>query len=122
MTHATLEVGPNLPIPADDAVQAIVSAIEDVEAAGMTAIGVTEDRLTVDDIAERASVTGTAVRYWISGGRGPGGFPQPKVARSSNPAHPHRQGRGNPGRHRRYHHAAADYRPGRASALHRPGP
>jgi hypothetical protein len=67
---------------AHDAIQAIVSAIEDVEAAGMTATGVTEDRVTVDDIAERASVTVTAVRYWISGGRGPGGFPQPKVARA----------------------------------------
>jgi hypothetical protein len=67
---------------ADDAIQAIVSAIEDVEAAGMTATGVTEDRVTVEDIAERAGVTVTAVRYWISGGRGPGGFPQPKVARS----------------------------------------
>jgi hypothetical protein len=67
---------------ADDAIQAIVSAIEDIEAVGMTATGVTEDRVTVDDIAERASVTVTAVRYWISGGRGPGGFPQPKVARA----------------------------------------
>jgi hypothetical protein len=67
---------------ADDAVQAIVSAIEDVEGAGMTATGVTEDRVTADDIAERAGVTVTAVRYWINGSRGPGGFPQPKVARA----------------------------------------
>ena len=67
---------------ADDAIQAIVSAIEDVEAVGMTATGVTEDRVTVEDIAERAGVTVTAVRYWISGGRGPGGFPEPKVPRT----------------------------------------
>lgn len=67
---------------ADDAVQAIVSAIEDVEAAGMTATGVTEDRVTVEDIAERATVTVTAVRYWISGTRGPGTFPEPKVRRA----------------------------------------
>jgi hypothetical protein len=67
---------------ADDAVQAIVSAIEDVEAAGMTAAGVTEDRVTVEDIAERAHVTVTAARYWISGARGPGGFPEPKVSRA----------------------------------------
>jgi hypothetical protein len=32
------------------------------EAVGMTATGVTEDRVTVEDIAERAGVTVTAVR------------------------------------------------------------
>lgn len=67
---------------ADDAVQAIVSAVEDVEAVGMTATTVTEDRVTVEEIAERARVTNTAVRYWISGSRGPGDFPEPKVARA----------------------------------------
>jgi hypothetical protein len=66
---------------ADDAVQAIVSAITDVEGAGMVATGVTEDMVTVEDIAERAKVTATAVRYWITGERGPGGFPQPRVER-----------------------------------------
>jgi predicted transcriptional regulator len=66
---------------ADDAVQAIVSAIRDVEAVGMTARGVAEDQVTVEDIAERAMVTATAVRYWIAGDRGPGGFPKPRVER-----------------------------------------
>lgn len=67
---------------ADDAVQAIVSAIEDVEAVGMIAVTVAEDRLVVDEIADRAGVTTTAVRHWISGSRGPGGFPEPKVSRA----------------------------------------
>lgn len=66
---------------AEDAVQAIVSAIMDVEAAGMAVTRVVEDRVTVEDIAERAGVTVTAVRYWISGGRGPGGFPRAQMER-----------------------------------------
>jgi hypothetical protein len=36
----------------------------------------------IDRIAERAGVTVTADRYWINGGRGPGSFPQPRVARA----------------------------------------
>src|ERR1039458_9808559 len=35
---------------ADDAVQALVSAVEDVEAAGMRVTGVTEDRVVADEI------------------------------------------------------------------------
>lgn len=66
---------------ADDAVQAIVSAIADVEAAGMTVTGVTEDLVVVEEIAQRAKVTSAAVRYWVSGERGPGGFPEPAVKR-----------------------------------------
>ena len=66
---------------ADDAVQAIVSAIEDLETAGMTVAGVSEDRVTIDEIAQRAKVTAASVRYWIAGDRGPGGFPEPKVRR-----------------------------------------
>lgn len=66
---------------ADDAVQAVVSAVKDVESAGMTPVGVTEDRVTVDEIAERAGRTATTVRYWIAGERGPGGFPEPVVER-----------------------------------------
>lgn len=67
---------------ADDAVRAIVSAVEDVEAAGMAVTRVMEDRVTAEEIAERAGVTVTAVRYWISGGRGPGGFPAAWVERA----------------------------------------
>ncbi|MCO5994869.1 hypothetical protein [Actinoallomurus rhizosphaericola] len=66
---------------ADDAIQAIISAVRDVEEAGMTATGVTEDLVTAEDIAERAKVTAASARYWITGERGPGGFPSPRVAR-----------------------------------------
>jgi hypothetical protein len=66
---------------ADDAVQAIVSAIDDLEAAGLTVAGVTEDRVVIDEIARRAKVTAASVRYWVAGDRGPGGFPEPKVRR-----------------------------------------
>jgi hypothetical protein len=66
---------------AEDAVQAVVSAVRDVEAAGIQVTGVIEDRVTVSGIAERARVSDAAVRYWISGQRGPGGFPEPAVRR-----------------------------------------
>jgi hypothetical protein len=66
---------------ADDAVQAIVSAVRDVEAAGIKVTGVVEDRLTAAGIAENAKVTQAAVRYWITGERGPGNFPAPVVPR-----------------------------------------
>jgi hypothetical protein len=64
---------------ADDAVQAIVSAIGDVEAAGISVTGVTEDLVAVDEIAQRAKVTPAAVRYWVSGERGPGSYPEAVV-------------------------------------------
>lgn len=66
---------------ADDAMQAVVTAVEQVAAAGMTVTGVTEDLVVAEDIAERACVTSAAVRYWVTGERGPGGFPEPKVRR-----------------------------------------
>jgi len=66
---------------AEDAVQAIVSAVRDVEAAGMKVTGVIEDRVTAAEIAENAKVTQAAVRYWITGERGPGNFPAPVVPR-----------------------------------------
>ena len=66
---------------ADDAVQAIVSAITDVEAVGMTVTGVTEDRIVTEEIAQRAKVTSASVRYWVTGERGPGGFPEPVIRR-----------------------------------------
>ncbi|HEV2371474.1 MAG TPA: hypothetical protein VGS19_04820 [Streptosporangiaceae bacterium] len=67
---------------AEDAVHAVVSAIADLEAAGMTVTGVTEDLVLVDEIARRAKVTTASVRYWIGGERGPGGFPEPVLQRS----------------------------------------
>lgn len=66
---------------AGDAVQAAVSAVDDVEMAGMRVTGVTEDLVVAEDIAERAKVTAASVRYWISGERGPGGFPDPVMWR-----------------------------------------
>ncbi|MGH3329479.1 MAG: hypothetical protein ACRDPT_17090 [Streptomycetales bacterium] len=66
---------------ADNAVQAIVSAIADVEAAEMSVTGVTEDLVLTDEIAQRAKVTAASVRYWVSGERGPGGFPDPVINR-----------------------------------------
>jgi hypothetical protein len=66
---------------ADDAIQAVISAIEHITAAGMNVIGATEDLVVSDEIAERARVTPAAVRYWVTGERGPGGFPEPKVRR-----------------------------------------
>lgn len=66
---------------AEDAIQAIVSAVRDVEAAGMQVTGVVEDRVTPAGIAENAKVTQAAVRYWITGERGPGNFPAPVVPR-----------------------------------------
>lgn len=66
---------------ADGAMQAIVSAVEHTGAAGMHVTGVTEDLVVIDEIAERARVIPASVRYWITGERGPGGFPAPKVRR-----------------------------------------
>lgn len=66
---------------AEDAVQAVISAVRDVEAAGLRVTGVVEDRVTVQEIAKRARVTAASVRYWISGQRGPGAFPEPAVRR-----------------------------------------
>jgi hypothetical protein len=60
---------------AEDAIQAVVSAVRDVEAAGIKVTGVVEDRVTAAEIAENAKVTTAAVRYWITGERGPGNFP-----------------------------------------------
>lgn len=37
--------------------------------------------MTTAEIAERARVTAASARYWISGERGPGGFPKPRVRR-----------------------------------------
>lgn len=63
---------------ADDVAGAIMSAITDVREAGMTVTGVGGgDLVAVETIAARAKVTVHAVRHWIAGLRGPGGFPAP---------------------------------------------
>jgi hypothetical protein len=66
---------------AEDAIQAVVTAVQHVVAAGIQVTGVTEDLVTADDVAKRAQVTPAAVRYWIVGERGPGDFPEPRVRR-----------------------------------------
>ncbi|MGH3278694.1 MAG: NYN domain-containing protein [Trebonia sp.] len=69
---------------ADGALQAVISAVEDVRAAGMTVTGTREDLVVPEEIAARAKVTTSAVRYWILGERGPGDFPAPRVRHQRN--------------------------------------
>jgi hypothetical protein len=63
--------------------EAIVSAIEDIERAGigLRAIRVEPDELvTAGEIAARAGLSREAVRLYARGQRGPGGFPHPVAA------------------------------------------
>jgi hypothetical protein len=69
---------------ADTALHAVISAVEDVRAAGITVAGAREDLVVTEEIAARAKVTAAAVRYWILGERGPGGFPGPRVRHQRN--------------------------------------
>jgi hypothetical protein len=69
---------------ADTALHAVISAIEDVRAAGITVTGAREDLVVTEEIAARAKVTAAAVRYWVVGERGPGGFPVPRVRHARN--------------------------------------
>lgn len=59
--------------------EAIGSAIRDVESIpGLVVAGAgQEDLVSLTDIAHRARRSKEAVRQWTTGGRGPGGFPQP---------------------------------------------
>lgn len=66
-----------------NAVTAILSAIDDSERSGLTVTGVMEDLVTAEDIAEKTSRSGQAVGHWITGERGPGGFPGPVIHRGS---------------------------------------
>ena len=66
-----------------NAIKAILSAIDDAERAELSVTGVMEDLVTAEDIAEKTNRTGQAVGHWITGGRGPGGFPDPVVHRGS---------------------------------------
>lgn len=69
---------------ADTALHAVISAVEDLRAAGITVTGAKEDLVVTEEIAARAKVTAAAVRYWIMGERGPGGFPAPRVRHARN--------------------------------------
>jgi hypothetical protein len=66
---------------ASTAVQAVGSAIRQGRNADIELLGVTEDLVTLADIAERTQRTFAAVGHWASGRRGPGGFPEPRVPR-----------------------------------------
>jgi hypothetical protein len=68
---------------ARNATEAILSAIDDSERAGLAVTGVMEDLVTVEDIAEKTSRSAQAVGHWITGERGPGRFPAPVIHRSS---------------------------------------
>ncbi len=69
---------------ADTALHAVISAVEDARAAGLTVAGAREDLVVTEEIAARAKVTSAAVRYWILGERGPGDFPGPRVRHPRN--------------------------------------
>ena len=47
---------------------------------GAKVLGVDEELVSVSDIGSRAGVTREAVRLWVAGDRGPGGFPMPRGA------------------------------------------
>jgi hypothetical protein len=44
-------------------------------------VAITEDRVVIEEIAQRAKAATASVRYWVAGERGPGGFPEPKGLR-----------------------------------------
>jgi hypothetical protein len=62
--------------------EAIVSAVRGIESVGLTALRVLdEDLVTLADIGGRIGQSRESVRRYVSGERGPGGFPPP-----ANPA------------------------------------
>jgi hypothetical protein len=60
---------------------AITSAVRDVEKVpGLRVVGLAcDDMVTLLGISERAGVSREAVRLWVAGQRGPGGFPPPAM-------------------------------------------
>jgi len=60
-------------------VDAIVSAVRDVESVGLVPVRVRddEDLVTLGEIADRVGRSREAVRLWSLGRTGPGGFPPP---------------------------------------------
>jgi len=60
-------------------VDAILSAVRDVESVGLVATRVRDDDdlVTLGDVAERVGRSREAVRLWSLGRTGPGGFPAP---------------------------------------------
>jgi hypothetical protein len=66
---------------APSALQAVVSAIREGRKAGVELLGVTEDYVSLKEIAERTGRTVGAVDHWVTGRRGPADFPKPRVPR-----------------------------------------
>ncbi|RRR96442.1 hypothetical protein [Glycomyces terrestris] len=66
---------------APSAIQAVVSAIRQGRRAEVDLLGVTEDYVSLAEIAERTGRTLAAVDHWATGRRGAGGFPEPRVPR-----------------------------------------
>ena len=65
---------------AADILEAVVSAINVIETAGVGAVVVRvepDDQVSIGDIAERTGRTNESVRLLVNGQRGPGGFPMP---------------------------------------------
>jgi hypothetical protein len=61
--------------------EALTSAIRDVESTGLTVCAVVSDDLvSLKDVARRTDRTYEAARLWALGKRGPGGFPPPVTA------------------------------------------
>jgi hypothetical protein len=61
--------------------EALTSAIRDVESTGLTVCAVASDDLvSLKDVARRTDRTYEAARLWASDKRGPGGFPPPVTA------------------------------------------
>ncbi|MEU4559624.1 hypothetical protein AB0F72_14665 [Actinoplanes sp. NPDC023936] len=58
--------------------EAIVSAVRDLDASGLEAVRVLdEDLVTLADVADRLGQSRESVRRYVTGERGPGGFPPP---------------------------------------------
>lgn len=66
---------------ANSAVEAIASAIRQVRSAGAEITAVSEDLVTLAEIAERAGRTLATADHWPAGRRGPGRFPEPRIRR-----------------------------------------
>ncbi|GAA0833027.1 hypothetical protein ACFQVD_25245 [Streptosporangium amethystogenes subsp. fukuiense] len=66
---------------ATGAVEAIASAITQGRSVGIEVTGVSEDLVTLAEIADRTGRSFATADHWAVGRRGPGGFPEPKVRR-----------------------------------------
>lgn len=67
---------------ADSAVEAIASAITEGRSAGVEVTGVSENLVTLTEIAERTGRSFATADHWAAGRRGPGGFPEARIKRA----------------------------------------